>query len=217
MKLVIGNKNYSSWSLRPWLLLHAFKVDFEEVNVSLRQPGLTERLKKYSNAARVPVLVDGESTIWDSLAICETISDIYLQGSGWPEDATDRSLARSISAEMHSSFAALRSELPMNCRARRRVEISEGTVADIARIDNIWSSYAKANDAGEIRLFGRFSIADCFYAPVVMRFITYGVELSESAANYLQSMAEHQSLQQWVFQALEESEVIAEDEAGVDV
>jgi glutathione S-transferase len=217
MKLVIGNKNYSSWSLRPWLLLDAFKIEFEEINVSLRQPGLTDRLKKYSDAARVPVLIDGESTIWDSLAICETISDSYLAGSGWPQDPINRSRARSITAEMHAGFATLRSELPMNCRARRKVELSESAAADIARIDDIWSSYAKPNELGEIRLLGEFSIADCFYAPVVMRFITYGIELSGSAAKYLQSMAEHPSLQQWVVQALEESELIPEDEAGEGV
>ena len=217
MKLVIGNKNYSSWSLRPWLLMHAFKLDFQEINVSLRQPGLTERLKKYSAAARVPVLIDGESVIWDSLAIYETISDIYLMGAGWPEDAVDRALARSISTEMHAGFTALRAELPMNCRARRQVTLSKAAIADIRRIDDIWSAYSKANDAGEIRLLGNFSIADCFYAPVVMRFITYGIELSDSAASYLQSMVEHPSLQEWISQALLESEEIAEDEAGVGV
>ena len=222
IKLVIGNKNYSSWSLRPWLLLHAFKVDFEEINVSLRQPGLTKRLKEYSAAARVPVLIDGELVIWDSLAICETISDVYLAGSGWPEDPTDRARARAISAEMHSGFTALRTELPMNCRARRQVKLSYEAIADIKRIDEIWSAYAKTNgvntgDTPEIRLFGGFSIADCFYAPVIMRFITYGIELSDPAARYLQSMADHPSLQEWIFQALLETEEIAEDEAGIGV
>ena len=217
MNLVIGNKNYSSWSLRPWLLMHAFKLDFQEINVSLRQPGLTERLKKYSAAAKVPVLIDGESVIWDSLAICETISDVYLAGAGWPEDAADRALARSISTEMHAGFTALRAELPMNCRARRKVKLSKAVIANIRRIDDIWSAYSRTNDAGEIRLLGNFSIADCFYAPVVMRFITYGIELSDSAASYLQSMVEHRSLQEWISQALLESEEIAEDEAGVDV
>ena len=124
MKLIIGNKNYSSWSLRAWLLLATFGIEFEEVQESLRQEGLKDRLSQYSPAARVPVLIDGAVTVWDSLAICEYVSEKYLAGKGWPEAEVSRAEARAVCAEMHAGFAGLRNELPMNCRATRKVELS---------------------------------------------------------------------------------------------
>ena len=216
MRLVIGNKNYSSWSLRPWLLMHAFGVRFDETVESLGAPDLSRRLKKYSDSARVPVLNDGDLTIWDSLAICEYINDVCLDGKGWPEDAHDRAMARSLTAEMHSGFSALRSEMPMNCRARRYVEVSEECAQDVQRIDDIWSRYASVDARGELRLFGSFGIADCFFAPVVMRFVTYEPELSMVARSYMQSLLRHSSLQEWVAAALEETEIVEVDEAGTD-
>ena len=216
MKLVIGNKNYSTWSLRPWLLLNAFGVEFEEVLESLNGSDLTSRLQKYSATGCVPVLIDDEVTVWDSLAICEYISENYIGGAGWPKEKPNRAVARSICAEMHSGFAALRSEMPMNCRAKRSLTLSDATKYDIQRIDSIWTNYAKLDSDNNLRLFGEFSIADCFFAPVVMRFQSYEVELSEAARTYCQSMFEHSSLQKWVSQALEETEIVAVDEAGVD-
>ena len=216
MKIVIGNKNYSTWSLRPWMLLDAHKIEFEEVSESLAQNGLTARLSKYSATGKVPVMIDGDITVWDSLAICETISDNHLIGKGWPVHPRERATARAICAEMHSGFPSMRSEMPMNCRARRSLEISVAAKADIKRIDAIWSAYARQDYSGDIRLFGEFSIADCFFAPVVMRFKTYGIELSEAADAYFQSMLDHESLKKWVSLAMLETEIVQEDEAGVD-
>ena len=215
MKLVIGNKNYSSWSLRAWLLLAHFNLDFEEVQESLRADGLSARLAKYSPTCRVPVLINGDLAIWDSLAICEYVSEQFLSGKGWPKDVKLRAEARAICAEMHAGFMGLRSELPMNCRATRKIEPSTSAEQDIARIDVIWSNCMARNPGSW--LYGDFSIADCFYAPVVMRFKTYGVELSELAAQYEAFALEQAALNKWVDAALTETEIVPEDEAGSDV
>ena len=215
MHLVIGNKNYSTWSLRPWLLLDAHQISFEEVSVSLLQDGIYQRLGKFSEACKVPVLIDGDLTIWDSLAICEYLSEIYLGGKGWPEPADDRALARSLCSEMHSGFSALRNELPMNCRALRTVDASKQAKRDIERIDSIWSTYARESLEGSSRLFGQFSIADCFFAPVVLRFATYRIPLSQTADAYASSILDHPSVQRWVAMARNETEIIPEDEAGI--
>lgn len=216
MKLVIGNKNYSTWSLRPWMLLDAFGVPFEEIQESLNGSDLTERLQKYSATGCVPVLIDEELTVWDSLAICEYISENKLEGRGWPRDKTNMAIARAICAEMHSGFGALRSEMPMNCRVNRILTPSDEAKNDIQRIDAIWSDYTEVDSNNDLRLFGGFSIADCFFAPVVMRFQTYEVELSDAARDYCQSILNHKSLQKWLSEALEETEIVAVDEAGVD-
>lgn len=216
MRLIIGNKNYSSWSMRPWLLLDAFDVSFQEQLVSLGAPELTRRLKQYSDSARIPVLQDGDLTIWDSLAICEYINDVYLDGKAWPSEQEDRALARAVTAEMHSGFAALRNEMPMNCRAHRYVELSDDAKADVKRVDEIWSRYAQVDPKGDLRLFGHFSIADCFFAPVIMRFVTYDPDISVLARSYLNSMKKHPSLRKWQASALQEEEIVGQDEAGVD-
>ena len=216
MKLIIGNKNYSSWSLRPWLLLRAFEVEFEEQWVSLQAPNLTQRLSQYSDSARVPVLIDQGLTVWDSLAICEYVNDEHLQGIGWPADVGDRALARSIASEMHSGFSALRNEMPMNIRASRVVQPSAACLEDIARIDQIWSQYARANSNGDLRLFGEFGISDCMFAPVVMRFATYKPSLSTQSKNYMNSMLRHKALCEWIEDAVKETEVVEVDEAGTE-
>ena len=216
MRLIIGNKNYSSWSLRAWLLLDAFNLNYDEEVVSLAKPNLSRRLRVYSASARVPVLRDGDLAIWDSLAICEYINDAYLDGKAWPDDPKTRALARAVSAEMHSGFQALRNEMPMNCRARRYVELSDAAKTDVARVDQIWSEYAQVDSQGDMRLFGQFSVADCFFAPVVMRFTTYDPEVSLLARSYLRSMKEHPSLQRWVADALKEDEIVEVDEAGIE-
>lgn len=219
LKLIIGNKNYSSWSLRAWLLLTTFNLAFEEIQESLRQDlpegSLKERLGKYSPTSRVPVLIDEQLTIWDSLAICEYVSEKYLAGKGWPADIALRAEARAICAEMHSGFMGLRSELPMNCRATRKVELSELAKQDIARVDAIWSKCMASSYQGTW-LFGTFSIADCFYAPVVLRFQTYNISLSASASQYQTFMLQHDTLNRWVEAAKVETEIVPEDEAGVD-
>jgi len=140
MKLVIGNKNYSSWSLRPWLLLSFHGVPFEEIRIPLDQADTHTTLSRYTEAGKVPVLQDGDFTVWDSLAICEYVSEKYLNDRGWPVDIRARAIARSCSAEMHSGFPEIRNQLPMNCRAKdRRVPSNPALEKEIARIDRIWS------------------------------------------------------------------------------
>ncbi len=214
MKLVIGNKNYSSWSLRPWLLLSAFNIEFEEIQESLLQEGVKERLGKYSPSCKVPVLIDEELSIWDSLAICEYVSEKYLAGRGWPEDIERRAEARAICAEMHSGFMALRNEMPMNCRATRKLELSTAAETDNSRIDSIWSHYTEKNAHIGPWLFGDFSIADCFFAPVAFRFATYNVSLSAAAQKYCSALLRHNSVVKWKDAGQIETEVIARDEAG---
>ena len=215
MKLVIGNKNCSTWSLRPWLFLSAFGLDFEEIQESLRQDGIKERFGKYSASCKVPVLIDGDLCVWDSLAICEYVSEKYLDGRGWPEDIMLRAQARAIVSEMHSGFSALRNEMPMNIRAARTLEPSSSALADIARIDSIWSHCTTQNAAIGPWLFGEFSIADCFFAPVASRFATYNTPLSPAAQQYADSLLSHTSFVQWIAAAKNETEIIPEDEAGL--
>lgn len=217
MKLIIGNKNYSSWSLRAWMFLHAHQVEFSELLESLAQDNLSTQLSQYSGSARVPVLIDADLNIWDSLAICEYVSERYLQGAGWPQELTKRAQARAIVAEMHSGFSALRAELPMNCRARRTVALSESAKRDIARVDQIWSTYASEDELGKLRLFGQFTIADCFFAPLVLRFESYGVGLSSAASAYANSLLAHPSMQVWLADALAEKEVVSEEEVGEEL
>ena len=160
------------------------------------------------------MLIDGDLVVWDSLAICEYVSEKYLDGKGWPDDEALRAEARAVCAEMHAGFMGLRSELPMNCRATRKVDPSTAAKQDIARIDAIWSKCMARNPDGW--LFGDFSIADCFYAPVVMRFKTYGTALSELANQYQSFALEQASLNRWVEAAKAETEIVPEDEAGVE-
>jgi glutathione S-transferase len=214
MKLVIANKNYSTWSLRPWLLLTEHQLAFEEINESLAGDDLKQRLSQYSPSCKVPVLIDGDLTVWDSLAICEVVSEKWLQGKGWPESETARAHARSISAEMHSSFVALRSEMPMNIRAKRKVTLSEAALNDVRRIDDIWSECRQTYQEKGDWLFGDFSIADCMFAPVVMRFQTYDVDLSEQSRQYMTAVLNNGSLNAWITAARAETETIQQDEAG---
>ena len=216
MKLVIGNKNYSSWSLRPWLLLHANRIEFTEIKESLRQENIGSRLGKYSGSLKVPVLIDQDLTIWDSLAICEYISEEYLDGEGWPLSKKSKAIARSICAEMHSGFSALRSELPMNCRLSKNIALSKSADSDVRRIETIWSEYAeKSSSSDDIYLFGCFNIADCFFAPVALRFRSYGINLSGRAAKYQESILGHPSVCAWVAQSDSELEVVPENEVQI--
>lgn len=210
MELVIGNKNYSSWSLRPWLLLHSHSINFVEIHESLIQDNIRSRLGKYSDSCKVPVLIDKGIRVWDSLSICEYISETYLNGDGWPRDAAGRAEARSIVSEMHSGFSALRKELPMNCRAVKKIQFSNNVEQDIQRVQSIWSKYVEPDSNGTLRLFGRFNISDCFFAPVALRFNTYGINLTGIAAEYQASILEHPSILEWVHMASEESEFACE-------
>ena len=159
------------------------------------------------------MLIDKNITVWDSLAICEYVSEKYLAGRGWPEDEALRAEARAVCAEMHAGFMGLRGELPMNCRATQKVELSDSAKLDIARVDAIWSTGMSTGKGPW--LFGDFSIADCFYAPVVLRFKTYGISVSEPARRYQSWFLEHDALNRWVDAAKAETEIVSEGEAGV--
>ena len=217
MQLIIGTKNYSSWSLRPWLLLTHYGVPFEEINIALFTAGYKEELAKYSPTLRVPVLKDGDSTIWDSLAICEYVSEKYLEGKAYPLDIEERGLCRSYCHEMHSGFMAIRSEMPMNCRALRRLQIGDTAREECERIDQLFAG-ARARSArrGEY-LFGDFSLADCMFAPIVMRFTTYGIELSQASQKYMETMLKNPALTAWVEDAKNEAQLLPDFEFGEEI
>lgn len=211
--LVIGNKAYSSWSLRPWLLMKHAGIPFEEVKLSLYQEGAKDRLLGHSGAGKVPVLHDGDETIWDSLAIAEYLAEKHPERRLWPADATARALARSASAEMHSSFSTLRSQMPMNVRRRIPRKPTPEVAADIARIQAIWADCRGRFGAGGPFLFGAFCIADAMYAPVASRFHTYGVDLAEPSRAYAQTLLGLPAFQAWVADANAEAEVNPQYEA----
>ncbi len=215
MQLFIGNKNYSTWSLRAWYLLSKFNVSFAEKQLVLDTPEFHEVLKSKFPVQKVPALIDAELTVWDSLAICEYINDAYLNGAGWPSDIAQRAKARSLAAEMHSGFAALRNEMPMNIRAKRHVELSEQAKKDIARMDEIFS--AQQQSYPNAWLFGDFSIVDAMFAPVVLRFKTYQIELSSTAQAYCQHALACPILQTWIAKALAETDIVECDEAGEEL
>jgi glutathione S-transferase len=197
--LVVGSKNYSSWSLRPWLLLRAFGVEFEEILLPLDTPEFHARIRDYSPTGRVPVLHDGDVRVWDSLAIAEYANERWLDGRGWPHDATARALARSVSAEMHSGFAALRGEMPMNCRKRVKSHpTSKDAQADIARVKSIWRETRGRFGKGGPFLFGAFGIADAMYAPVVLRFEGYGIALDPVERAYADAILALPALREWL-------------------
>lgn len=213
IKLIIGNKNYSSWSLRAWLLLREAGIDFEEHRICLDVDDTKENIAQVSVSGRIPVLVVDNIAVWDTLAIAETVAERWPEKKLWPADANVRAHARSISAEMHSGFEALRSKMPMNCRAMgRKVALPDDLTGDIDRIFAIWSECF--HRYGGEWLFGDFSVADAMYAPVVLRFRTYGVNLPESAYVYAKRVLESPAMQEWLASAETEVEVIEHDEVG---
>jgi glutathione S-transferase len=200
LTLVIGNKNYSSWSLRPWLALKATGQAFDEVLIGLRQPDSKAKILSHSAAGKVPVLKHGDLLIWDSLAICEYIAETWPEAKLLPEDRRARAVARSVMSEMHSGFAALRHDLPMDiCRLGKAPGIpSKEAKLDIARIQQIWQDCrGRFGKDGEF-LFGRFSLADCMYAPVATRLRSYGVALDAVSAAYVDAIYAHPAMQEWI-------------------
>ncbi|MCI4567855.1 glutathione S-transferase family protein [Lysobacter sp. CFH 32150] len=201
--LVIGNKNYSSWSLRPWLLLRQFDIAFEERKLNLDTPEFFAEIGKWSPTARVPVLHDdglpgGNLVVWDTLAICEYINERWLAGRGWPTDMRARAQARSAVAEMHSGFGALRSQLPMNVRRKPNGYRGNAAVsADVARIEQLWQMLRANHGAGGEFLCGDFGIVDAMFAPVVMRFTGYGVEVGDNAARYMEALNALPGMREW--------------------
>ena len=204
LTLVIGTKNLSSWSLRPWLVLEHLGLPFEEVKLPLDTPAFQRDILKYSPTSRVPVLIDGDITIWDSLAIAEYLNE-KAQGRGWPSDTAIRAHARAVSAEMHSGFGALRTHWPMKATGKGNVELPPEGKADVARVQQLWhecrSQYAQRGPW----LFGEYSIADAMYAPVALRFRHYGATFTSPIAEaYQQQLIQDKHLQPWLAEAQRE-------------
>lgn len=211
MKLLIGDKNYSSWSMRPWLLLTHFGITFEEVLIQLYEPDTKARILSHAprGSGKVPCLIDdtGHAT-WDSLAIAETLAERFPQHALWPRDPSARAHARSVSAEMHAGFGELRSNMWMNIRASfAGKNATPGALADIARIETIWRDCL--DTYGGPFLFGEFCIADAMYAPVAMRFNTWRPSLSAGAAAYVERLGAVPAVKAWVDGALAEKHPIA--------
>ncbi len=216
MKLVIGNKNYSSWSMRPWLALRANNIPFEEIFIPLYTDSKAdkERILSFSHAGKVPALVDGDITVWDSLSIIEYLAEKFPQSRLWPEDRARRAHARSISAEMHSGFMALRNECGMNLhRPVGGVALSDDARANAARIQAIWAEcHQRYGNEGPF-LFGTFSGADAMFAPVVHRFRTYAIPVADGARHYVDAMSSLPAFQEWTRDGLAETLLIDRFEA----
>lgn len=211
LSLAIGNKAYSSWSLRPWLLLKYYGIAFEEVRIPLRAPDWAQRLAPYSAAGKVPALRHGDIRVWDSLAICEYVNEQFLADRAWPGTNSLRAHARSAVAEMHSGFGELRRELNMNLRREAKARAyGPGTAADIQRIQNLWAEALKLSEGPY--LYGEFGIADAFFAPVVTRFRSYTVPLPAPLQDYADRILGLPALEQWYADARSETEVISDYE-----
>jgi glutathione S-transferase len=213
MKLIIADKNYSSWSMRPWVLMRHAAIPFDEVLVELDQPDTAARIRDYSPSGKVPCLVtDDGQAVWESLAILETLAERYPDRPLWPSDPAARAHARSIASEMHGGFAALRSSMPMNIRARSAgTGATPAALADVARIDALWSECLARYD-GPFLFGATFGIADAMYAPVVMRFNTYAPALSEAARAYAERVTALPAVHAWIDAAHGETHRIAKYE-----
>ena len=210
LKLVIGNKNYSSWSMRPWLALRANKIPFEELFIPLYTGDEDkQRILGITKSGKVPALIDGDITVWDSLAIIEYLAERFPQARLWPEDRAGRAHARSVSAEMHSGFSALRNECAMNLhRPIRAIALSADAYADVARIQQIWTECRERYAKYGPYLFGSFGAADAMFAPVVHRFRTYEVPVSPEAHRYMDTMMGLEAFQEWTREGLAETLII---------
>jgi glutathione S-transferase len=210
LKLVIGNKNYSSWSMRPWLALRASNIAFEEIFIPLYTGDADKkRILSFTHSGKVPALIDGDVTIWDSLAIIEYLAERFPQARLWPEERADRAHARSISAEMHSGFAALRNECGMNLhRPVGAIALSADARADIARVQQIWSECRERHGKSGPFLFGSFGAADAMFAPVVHRFRTYEIAVAPEVRRYMDAMMSLPAFAEWTSAGLAETIII---------
>ena len=213
LQLAIANKNYSSWSMRPWVLLAQAGIAFDEIQLKFTDAGKVEGIAPYSPTRQVPVLiVDGEP-VWDTLAIAETAAELFPHKQLWPSDARARQIARSICAEMHAGFRNLRGAMPMNIRASHPGKgMSPAVQQDIDRIVEIWQSCRARYGSGGDMLFGQFTIADAYYAPVATRFRTYAVTLPPVAQRYADALLELSAVREWIAQARRETEFVRADE-----
>ncbi len=213
LTLIIGNKNYSSWSLRPWVFMKQHNIDFQEKRIALFTGNTNEELSQYNSDYKVPVLIDGELVVWDSMSILEYISEQYLDSNGWPSDVNARAVARSVSSEMHSSYVNVRNELPMNCRKIfRNIQLSIEAEREIERIKTLWRYVRSQYGTKGQWLFGRYSIADAMFAPIALRFRGYDIPLEGVEHDYVQNVMEQPGIIEWIEAAKVEKEVIEEDE-----
>ncbi|WMD19338.1 glutathione S-transferase family protein [Achromobacter seleniivolatilans] len=211
--LIIGNKNYSSWSLRPWIALRATGVAFTEQKLGFFTEEFSRRVGAVSPAGLVPVLLDGDFAIWDSLAICEYVAEHHPEAGLWPQAPKARARARSLAAQMHSGFGALRQALPMNVEAHLPgITIPEAAQKDISRLHAIWHDTRAEFGQGGPFLFGAFSIADAFFAPVVSRFATYGITATGTVRDYMDAVLALPAMQDWMRDARAEATFVPEDE-----
>jgi glutathione S-transferase len=210
LKLVIGNKNYSSWSMRPWLALRGSGISFEEIFIPLYTGQADkDRILGFARSGKVPILIDGDVTVWDSLAIIEYVAERFPQAKLWPQDRSERAHARSISAEMHSGFLALRNECGMNLhRPVGAIALSEDARANIERVQEIWTDCRERYGKRGPFLFGAFGAADAMFAPVVHRFRTYAIAVSLEVKNYMETMIDFSPFKEWSEAGLAETIVI---------
>jgi glutathione S-transferase len=213
LKLLIGNKNYSSWSFRPWLAMKAAGIAFDEEVISLNAPDFKARVGPVSGTGKVPVLADGDIHVWESLAILDYLAEKFPQMRLWPAEPKARALARAIAAEMHAGFIPLRRHCPMNMwRPPKRRELTPEVEANVRRVDAIWTECRTRFGAGGPFLFGGFGAADAMYAPVVSRFATYEVAVSPLARAYMEAVTALPAFGEWRSAALREPWVLPEDE-----
>lgn len=221
LTLVIGNKNYSSWSMRPWVLLKQFEIEFKEIMLKFESKDWTEQIVRLAPTKKVPTLWDGEPgdgtaiAVWETIAIIEYIADHFPQHNIWPKDVAARAMARAISAEMHAGFQSLRSNMPMNIRSQHPGKgLLPGVATDIARIEAIWLAarrqFGATTDAPF--LFGQFCAADAMFAPVVMRFATYEPPISTVSRHYCEAMKAAPGIAAWILEARRETEFVGFDE-----
>ncbi|MGA0564874.1 glutathione S-transferase family protein [Ancylobacter sp. VNQ12] len=213
LKLIIGNKNYSSWSLRPWLALKAFEIPFEEVTVLLGDDDFKERVRQHSPVGKVPVLIDGDAVVWESIAIIEHLAERFPEKGLWPADPVARAHARSIATEMHGGFAGLRSVAPMNLWRPIEVRsLPEAALKDVRVLVRRWGEARERFGQGGPFLYGTFSAADAMYAPVATRIRTYGIAVDPATQAYVAAIHDHPAFVNWKQQALLETQLLPEDE-----
>lgn len=214
MKLLIGNRNYSTWSLRPWLVLRHFEIPFDDEVLPLSGSGWRENLAARSPTAKVPVLLDGDLVVPETIAIIEYLADCFPDRAIWPADRTDRALARAAAAEMHGGFSALRTHAPMNLRASHPGKVDLDAVRkDLHRIETLWGGLLARS--GGPYLFGAFSAADAMFAPLATRLRTYDLPVSDTAGRYVEAIYALPAFQDWLSMALQEPWIVDDDEIDV--
>ncbi len=218
LKIIIGNKRYSSWSLRGWLAAEHTGLPYKEILLQLDTPRFYEEIVKYSPAKRVPTLLDGEIAVWDSAAIIDYCAKLAPEKFWWPEDKAAYAHARSIFNEMHSGFTEIRSHMPMNLQGQwQDLALSDALQKDISRVEALWTECRRNYGAGGDYLFGEFSAADMMFAPVTTRLATYGIKVNETAAQYIESVRNQPSVKAWFTDAQKETEIVDVDQLDINI